>query len=55
MSLDRSLKTAGALDAHRNVLRRHERIARLKDTKDFNPDEKKVLHLPKTGNRKIGK
>ena len=32
---------------------RHERIERLKDTKDFDPQDKKVLHLQKTGNRKV--
>ena len=53
MSLDRSLKTAGNLIAHRNVLKRNERIERLKDTKDFDPTASKVLHLPKTGNRQL--
>lgn len=53
MSLDQSLKTAGNLASHRNVLKRHERIERLKDTKDFDPQDKKVLHLQKTGNRKV--
>jgi small basic protein (TIGR04137 family) len=53
MSLDQSLKTAGNLASHRNVLKRHERIERLKDTKDFDPKEKQVLHLQKTGNRKV--
>ncbi len=53
MSLDQSLKTAGTLASHRNVLKRHERIERLKDNKDFNPKQEKVLHLQKTGNRKV--
>lgn len=53
MSLDQSLKTAGNLSSHRNVLKRHERIERLKDTKDFDPSDKKVLHLQKTANRKV--
>lgn len=53
MSIDRSLKTAGNLVAHRNVLKRNERIERLKDTKDFDPTSSKVLHLPKTGNRQL--
>lgn len=52
MSIDSSLKTAGNLAKHRNVLKRHERIERLKDTKDFDPKEKRVIGLPKTGNRK---
>jgi small basic protein (TIGR04137 family) len=55
MSIDRSLKTAGNLVAHRNVLKRHERIERMKETKGFDPDQQKVLHLQKTGNRAIGK
>jgi len=53
MSLDQSLKTAGNLASHRNVLKRHERIQRLKDQKDFNPKENMVLHLQKTANRKV--
>lgn len=52
MSLDASLKTAGALSQHRNVLTRAERVVRLKETKNYNAKEKGVLHLPKTGNRK---
>ena len=55
MSIDRSLKTAGNLIAHRNVLKRHERIERMKETKGFDPDQQRVLHLQKTGNRAIGK
>jgi small basic protein (TIGR04137 family) len=53
MSLDRSLKTAGNLVKHRNVLKRHERIERLKDTKGFDPKKKPVLGLTKTANRKM--
>jgi small basic protein (TIGR04137 family) len=52
MSLDSSLKTAGNLQQHRNVLKRHERIERLKETKDFDPSKKPVLGLQKTGNRR---
>ncbi len=55
MSIDRSLKTAGNLVAHRNVLKRHERIERLRNNRDFNPDDGKVLHLPKVGNRALAK
>ncbi len=51
MSIDRSLRTAGNLVEHRNVLKRDERIKKLKQTKGFDPEEQKVLHLPKTGNR----
>lgn len=53
MSLDPSLKTAGNLTKHRNVLKRHERIERLKDSKGYDPESKQVLHLQKTANRKV--
>lgn len=54
MSIDRSLKTQGNLAEHRNVLKRAERIERLKETKGFDPEKQKVLHMQKTGNRAIG-
>jgi small basic protein (TIGR04137 family) len=53
MSLNRSLKTAGNLTQHRNVLKRNERIERLKKTHEFDPEENKALHLRKTSNRKL--
>ncbi|MFU8829616.1 MAG: small basic protein [Phycisphaerales bacterium] len=53
MSLDPSLKTAGNLTQHRNVLKRHERIERLKESKGYDPEQKNVLHLQKTANRKV--
>ncbi len=53
MSLDPSLKTKGGLAFHRNVLKRGERIERLKESKNFDPDAKPVLGLQKTGNRKV--
>ncbi len=52
MSIDRSLKTAGNLAEHRNVLKRAERIEKMRETKDFDPKDRRVLGLPKTGNRK---
>lgn len=57
MSLDTSLKTQGNLTAHRNVLKRHERIERLRAKGDFDPKKDTAIHLPKVGNRKaaIGK
>lgn len=55
MSLDRSLRTAGNLVSHRNVLTRHERIKRMEETRGFDVEKEKVLHLPKTINRRIGK
>ncbi len=54
MSLDSSLKTAGNLKQHRNVLKRHERIEQLKETKDYDPAKKPVLGLQKTSSRKTG-
>lgn len=51
MSLDRSLKTKGALSRHRNVLTRAERIEKLKDEERWE-DGDAVLGLPKVANRK---
>ena len=53
MSLDRSLKTSGALDQHRNVLKRPERIAKLLEMGDFKEGESTPIHLRKVANRKI--
>jgi len=53
MSLDSSLKTKGGLAFHRNVLTRGERIEKLKQSKEFDPDKNKVTGLPKVGNRKV--
>ncbi|MEQ9616405.1 MAG: small basic protein [Phycisphaerales bacterium] len=57
MSLDSSLKTQGNLTQHRNVLKRHERIERLKEQGKFNANKDTAVGLPKVGNRKaaIGK
>ena len=53
MSLHRSLKTkSGALEAHRSVLTRAERLGRLKEDGRFD-DEKSPLHLPKVRNIKV--
>lgn len=56
MSIDRSLKTAGNLARHRNVLTRAERIAKLKDLERWE-DGKSAFGLPKVANRnlKVGK
>lgn len=52
MSLHRSLKTKpSALNQHRNVLTRAERITRLQDQDRFNPSEDSPIGLPKVGNR----
>ena len=56
MSLDRSLKTAGSLARHRNVLTRAERLARLTEEERWT-EEESVFGLPKVINRnlKVGK
>jgi len=51
MSIDVSLKIKGALSRHRNVLRRAERIERLKGEERWS-DGDSVLHLPKVAHRK---
>ncbi len=54
MSLHRSLKTQpGALNEHRNVLTRAERIARLVDQDRFRMDDDSPLNLPKVANRAV--
>ena len=54
MSLHRSLKTqAGALNEHRNVLTRAERITRLTEQDSFNFDDDSPLNLPKVANRAV--
>ncbi len=39
MSIDKSLKTSGALSQHRNVLTRAERIEKLKDAERWTEDQ----------------
>ncbi|MHC4140952.1 MAG: small basic protein [Planctomycetota bacterium] len=56
MSLHRSLKTKpGALNQHRNVLTRAERIARLTAQDRFDPQETSPLGLGKVTNRAAAK
>ena len=56
MSMHRSLKTQpGALNEHRNVLTRAERIARLMDKGQFDTDDDSPLNLPKVANRATAK
>ncbi|MHC4126794.1 MAG: small basic protein, partial [Planctomycetota bacterium] len=56
MSLHRSLKTKpGALNQHRNVLTRAERIARLSAQNRFDPDESSPLGLCKVTSRAAAK
>jgi small basic protein (TIGR04137 family) len=52
MSLHRSLKTKpAALNQHRNVLTRAERIAHLTSFDKFDPEAQSPLGLVKVGNR----
>lgn len=53
MSLDRSLKTAGGLTKHRNVLTRTERIKRLAEKGKFDMEKDDPVGLPKVANRKV--
>ena len=54
MSLHRSLKTKpSALNQHRNVLTRAERIAQLTEEERFNMSEDSPLGLVKVANRQI--
>ena len=51
MSIDRSLKTTGALSEHRNVLTRAERIEKLKDEDRWRQDQS-PFGLVKVAHRK---
>ena len=51
MSIDRSLKIKGALERHRNVLSRAERIEKLKEEERWS-EEDSLLGLPKVAHRK---
>ncbi len=51
MSIDKSLRTSGALSKHRNVLTRAERIEKLKD-EDRWPEDQSPFGLVKVANRK---
>jgi small basic protein (TIGR04137 family) len=57
MSLDKSLKSRGSLERHRNVLSRAERIDRLKEIGRWDEEESKAIGLPKVAHRKaaVGK
>ena len=51
MSIDKSLKTSGALAKHRNVLTRTERIEKLKDEERWQ-DDQSPFGLIKVAHRK---
>jgi small basic protein (TIGR04137 family) len=54
MSLHRSLKTqSGALNQHRSVLTRVERIAKLMEADKFESGENSPIGIPKVANRKL--
>jgi small basic protein (TIGR04137 family) len=54
MSLHRSLKTKPtALNQHRNVLTRAERIERLREKGKFNPEQQSPIGLVKVANRMV--
>ena len=52
MSLDKSLRSHGALARHRNVLTRAERIEKLKELGKWS-DNRDVFALPKVLHRKV--
>jgi len=52
MSLDKSLRSHGALARHRNVLSRAERLEALKDEERWTEDQS-VFGLPKVSHRKV--
>jgi len=51
MSVDRSLKIKGALERHRNVLSRTERIEKLKEEERWD-EQQSLFGLPKVAHRK---
>jgi small basic protein (TIGR04137 family) len=56
MSIHKSLKTAGVLSRHRNVLTRLERILRMEDDGKWDQEKNSIYNLPKFISRKaIGK
>jgi len=52
MSLDKSLRSHGALERHRNVLSRAERIDKLQDDEKWDEDQS-IFGLPKVVHRKV--
>ncbi|MCX7803649.1 MAG: small basic protein [Planctomycetota bacterium] len=53
MSIHKSLKTAGALARHRNVLSREERIRKLEEAGRWVEGKNTVFGLPKVKNIKV--
>ena len=52
MSRDKSLKTKGNLERHRNVLTRAERVTHLTEIGQWS-DEASVIGMPKVAHRKV--
>jgi small basic protein (TIGR04137 family) len=52
MSLDKSLRSHGALERHRNVLSRAERVEALQDEEAWE-EGRSVFGLPKVAHRKV--
>ena len=52
MSIDRSLKGKDALERHRNVLTRAERVAKLEELGKWT-DDSTVIGMPKVEHRKV--
>jgi len=52
MSLDKSLRSHGALERHRNVLSRAERVEALQDEEEWKEGDT-VFGLPKVAHRKV--
>ena len=52
MSMDKSLKTSGALSKHRNVLKRAERIEKLQEEERWQEDQS-PFGLIKVAHRKV--
>lgn len=53
MSLDSSLKIAGGLGGHRNVLTRAERVAKLAQNGEFDLESGDPMGLRKVASRKV--
>ncbi len=53
MSIDRSLKGKSALERHRNVLRRSERVTELEDNEKWTEGRASVFGLVKVAHRKM--
>ena len=53
MSLHRSLRSGSSLKSHRNVLKRRERIKKLKEDERWSEDNNSIYGLPKVRSIKV--